>query len=90
MRQAAAAEQAEQVELALGPHLVERLVVGEIDHLDDQALAQAAEMSQADCVKAAWASASISAALGACAAASAAVRASVIGALRRRTEMSGA
>ena len=41
--QAAAAEQAEQVEFALGPHLVERLVVGEIDHLDHDALAQAPE-----------------------------------------------
>ena len=43
MRKAAAAEQAQQVELALGPHLVERLVVGEVDDLDDQPLAQAAK-----------------------------------------------
>ena len=41
MGEAAAAKQAEQVELALGAHLVERLVVGEIDDLNDQALAEA-------------------------------------------------
>src|SRR5271165_6729504 len=40
-----AAKQAKEVEFALGPHLVERLVVREIDYLDDQTLAQAPKRS---------------------------------------------
>ena len=38
MGKAAAAEKAEQVEFALGAHLVQRLVVGEIDDLNDESL----------------------------------------------------
>src|SRR5260370_7559463 len=41
--QSAAAEQSEQVEFALRSHVVERIVVGEVDHLDDQSLAQTAK-----------------------------------------------
>ena len=40
-----AAKQAQEVEFALGAHLVERLVIREVDHLDDQTLAQAAKRS---------------------------------------------
>ena len=43
MRQAAAAKQPEQVEFALRAHFIERLVVGEIDHLDHQPLAEPAK-----------------------------------------------
>ena len=41
--EAAAAEEAEQVEFGLGLHLVQRLVVGEIDDLNHEPLAQAAK-----------------------------------------------
>ena len=37
--EAPAAKQAEQVELALGAHLVERLIVRKVDDLNDQTLA---------------------------------------------------
>ena len=40
-----AAKKAEQVEFALGAHLVERLVIGEVDHLNDETLAQAPKRS---------------------------------------------
>ncbi len=39
----AAAKETQEVELALGAHLVERLVVGEIDHLNDQTVAETPE-----------------------------------------------
>ena len=44
MGQSRAAEQAEQVELRLALHLVQRLLVGEILDADDEALAQGAEL----------------------------------------------
>ena len=41
MGEAAPAKEAEEVEFGLGPHLVERLVVGEIDDLNHEPLAEA-------------------------------------------------
>src|SRR5579872_1608786 len=43
LRQAASTKQAEQLELALGLHLVERLLVREVDDMDDDALAELSE-----------------------------------------------
>src|SRR5271165_1873335 len=43
--EAPAAKEAKQVELALGAHLVERLIVGKVDDLNDEALAQTPKRS---------------------------------------------
>ena len=42
----AAAKEAQEVKLALGAHLVERLVVREIDHLNDQTVAETPKRSR--------------------------------------------